>query len=115
VQVLDRDSGKYSFTVSSYMLELYQDELTDLLLPVPAKQGIQKVTPTPPPRTHTQPPTHPFLASRDLGICHLLCRGIRAIAVKHFTWIHSIVAGEYLQWSTFQQFTLSFLCSIQYT
>ncbi len=42
-QVLDRDSGKYSFTVSSYMLELYQDELTDLLLPVPAKQGIQKV------------------------------------------------------------------------
>jgi hypothetical protein len=27
------------------MLELYQDELTDLFLPVPAKQGIQKVTP----------------------------------------------------------------------
>ena len=43
LQVLDRDSGKYSFTVSSYMLELYQDELTDLFLPVPKQQGIQKV------------------------------------------------------------------------
>ena len=34
--VLDRDSGKYSFAVSVYMLELYQDDLADLLLP-PAK------------------------------------------------------------------------------
>lgn len=36
-RILDRDSGKCSFSVSTYMLELYQDELTDLLLPVPAK------------------------------------------------------------------------------
>ena len=33
--VLDRDSGKYTFSVSCYMLELYQDDLADLLLPVP--------------------------------------------------------------------------------
>lgn len=33
--ILDRDSGKYTFSVSCYMLELYQDDLADLLLPVP--------------------------------------------------------------------------------
>lgn len=33
--VLDRDSGKYTFSVSCYMLELYQDDLADLLLPIP--------------------------------------------------------------------------------
>lgn len=33
--VLDRDSGKYTFNVSVYMLELYQDDLADLLLPLP--------------------------------------------------------------------------------
>ncbi len=33
--ILDRDSGKYTFSVSVYMLELYQDDLADLLLPIP--------------------------------------------------------------------------------
>jgi hypothetical protein len=33
--ILDRDSGKYSFRVSCYMLELYQDDLADLLLAQP--------------------------------------------------------------------------------
>ena len=40
--ILDRDSGKCSFAISTYMLELYQDELTDLLLPTPTR-SIQKV------------------------------------------------------------------------
>ncbi|KAK9831534.1 hypothetical protein WJX81_006588 [Elliptochloris bilobata] len=31
--ILDRDGGKYTFSVSCYMLELYQDDLADLLLP----------------------------------------------------------------------------------
>ncbi|CAK0740574.1 hypothetical protein CVIRNUC_001260 [Coccomyxa viridis] len=31
--VLDRDSGKYTFSVACFMLELYQDDLADLLLP----------------------------------------------------------------------------------
>ena len=39
--ILDRDSGKYTFSVSCYMLELYQDDLQDLLLLVP--KGTQKV------------------------------------------------------------------------
>ncbi len=43
--ILDRDSGKYTFAVSCYMLELYQDDLADLLLPASQKQqGPQKVT-----------------------------------------------------------------------
>ena len=42
-RVLDRDSGKYSFSVSCYMLELYQDDLSDLLLPVQPRMPIQKV------------------------------------------------------------------------
>ncbi|KAL3130979.1 hypothetical protein ABBQ38_000302 [Trebouxia sp. C0009 RCD-2024] len=42
--ILDRDSGKYTFAVSCYMLELYQDDLADLLLPASQKQqGPQKV------------------------------------------------------------------------
>ena len=42
--ILDRDSGKYTFSVSCYMLELYQDDLADLLLPAAQKQqGPQKV------------------------------------------------------------------------
>ena len=40
--IIDRDSGKYTFSVSAYMLELYQDELTDLLLPLPSRSS-QKV------------------------------------------------------------------------
>jgi hypothetical protein len=32
-RVIERDSGKYTFSVSCYMLELYQDTLADLLLP----------------------------------------------------------------------------------
>lgn len=31
---MGRDSGKYTFSVACYMLELYQDDLADLLLPV---------------------------------------------------------------------------------
>ena len=42
-KILQRDSHKYSFNVSTYMLELYQDELTDLLVPAPPK-GSQKVS-----------------------------------------------------------------------
>ena len=43
--ILDRDSGKYTFAVSCYMLELYQDDLADLLLPAAQKQqGLQKVS-----------------------------------------------------------------------
>jgi Kinesin motor domain len=38
-RVLDRDSGKYTFSVKAYMLELYQDELQDLLLPPCAGQS----------------------------------------------------------------------------
>lgn len=30
--IVARDSGKYSFSISCYMLELYQDDLADLLL-----------------------------------------------------------------------------------
>ena len=41
--ILNRDAGKYSFSVSTYMLELYQDELTDLLLPVQTNRGPHKV------------------------------------------------------------------------
>ena len=41
--VLDRDSGKYSFSVSVYMLELYQDDLADLLLPPVKKDASLKV------------------------------------------------------------------------
>ena len=41
--VLDRDSGKYSFSVSVYMLELYQDDLADLLLPPTKKDASIKV------------------------------------------------------------------------
>ena len=45
--ILDRDSGKYTFAVSCYMLELYQDDLADLLLPASQKQqGPQKVSPS---------------------------------------------------------------------
>lgn len=44
-KILDRDSGKYSFAVSCYMLELYQDELTDLLLPHQNSRTPQKVGP----------------------------------------------------------------------
>ena len=36
--VVDRDSGKYATSISVYMLELYQDDLADLLLP-PDKKG----------------------------------------------------------------------------
>ena len=36
----DRDSGKSSFSVSTYMLELYQDELTDLLIPAAKGQKV---------------------------------------------------------------------------
>ena len=31
--IVDRDDGKYATNISCYMLELYQDDLTDLLLP----------------------------------------------------------------------------------
>uniref|UniRef100_A0A7S0WQ45 Kinesin motor domain-containing protein n=1 Tax=Chlamydomonas leiostraca TaxID=1034604 RepID=A0A7S0WQ45_9CHLO len=37
-KVINRDSGKYTFSVTCYMLELYQDSLMDLLLP-PVPRG----------------------------------------------------------------------------
>ena len=42
--ILDRDSGKYTFSVNCYMLELYQDSLMDLLgAPSPSsKSGSNK-------------------------------------------------------------------------
>ena len=42
--ILDRDGGKYTFSVSCYMLELYQDDLADLLLP---QNGQAKVSTIP--------------------------------------------------------------------
>lgn len=36
-KIIDRDSGKYTFQVTVYMLELYQDTLMDLLLPAQFK------------------------------------------------------------------------------
>lgn len=39
VQVINRDSGKYTFSVSCCMLELYQDSLMDLLLPPQPKSN----------------------------------------------------------------------------
>ena len=36
--ILDRDSAKCSFKVELYMLELYQDDLQDLLADVPKGQ-----------------------------------------------------------------------------
>jgi hypothetical protein len=41
VQIINRDSGKYNFSVSCYMLELYQDSLMDMLLPPPPKSARQ--------------------------------------------------------------------------
>ncbi|KAK9868430.1 hypothetical protein WJX84_002910 [Apatococcus fuscideae] len=43
--ILDRDSGKYTFSVSCFMLELYQDDLQDLLLPVAPSRIPQKTRP----------------------------------------------------------------------
>ncbi|XP_066344764.1 kinesin-like protein KIN-14I [Miscanthus floridulus] len=37
-RVIKRDSNKYSFSLKAYMVELYQDNLVDLLLPRNAKQ-----------------------------------------------------------------------------
>ena len=38
-RVVRRDSAKFSFAVSAYVLELYQDSLSDLLTPTPAATG----------------------------------------------------------------------------
>ncbi|MEW5314403.1 MAG: hypothetical protein WDW38_005908 [Sanguina aurantia] len=38
-KILDRDSGKYTFSITVYMLELYQDTLADLLLPPQGKNA----------------------------------------------------------------------------
>lgn len=32
-KILERDSGKFTFSIKLYMLELYQDSLQDLLAP----------------------------------------------------------------------------------
>lgn len=37
--IINRDSGKYAFSVSAYMLELYQDDLADLLVPAKSNKG----------------------------------------------------------------------------
>ncbi|PNW82236.1 hypothetical protein CHLRE_06g278125v5 [Chlamydomonas reinhardtii] len=47
-RIINRDGGKYTFSVSVYMLELYQDSLQDLLLP-------------PAPKNQRQPPEPPKL------------------------------------------------------
>ncbi len=41
--IINRDSGKFNFAVSLYMLELYQDDLADLLLDVPVKGAAQRM------------------------------------------------------------------------
>ena len=38
-KILERDSGKFTFSVKLYMLELYQDSLQDLLAPQQPKNG----------------------------------------------------------------------------
>eukprot|EP00884_Botryococcus_braunii_P012518 jgi/Botrbrau1/21267/Bobra.39_2s0057.2 len=42
--IVDRDSGKYSYSISCYMLELYQDDLADLLLAQPKEQKGNRAT-----------------------------------------------------------------------
>ncbi|GLC77793.1 hypothetical protein PLESTB_000955500 [Pleodorina starrii] len=42
-RIINRDGGKYTFSVSVYMLELYQDTLQDLLLPPGPKGSRQPV------------------------------------------------------------------------
>ncbi len=42
--IVDRDSGKYSYSISCYMLELYQDDLADLLLAQPKEQKGSRAT-----------------------------------------------------------------------
>jgi hypothetical protein len=44
--ILERDGGKYTFSVSCYMLELYQDDLADLLLPQSMVDGQVKARPS---------------------------------------------------------------------
>jgi hypothetical protein len=41
-QVINRDSGKYTFSISCFMLELYQDSLMDLLLPPQPKGKVRQ-------------------------------------------------------------------------
>jgi hypothetical protein len=43
-QVINRDSGKYTFSISCFMLELYQDSLMDLLLPPQPKGKVRQGT-----------------------------------------------------------------------
>lgn len=45
-RIINRDSGKFTFSISLYMLELYQDTLMDLLLPPTPKSN--KNPPDPP-------------------------------------------------------------------
>ncbi|GAX81265.1 hypothetical protein CEUSTIGMA_g8697.t1 [Chlamydomonas eustigma] len=42
-KIINRDAGKYTFSVSLYMLELYQDTLMDLLLPPQFKSDPPKL------------------------------------------------------------------------
>ncbi|KAG2501877.1 hypothetical protein HYH03_000375 [Edaphochlamys debaryana] len=42
-KIINRDGGKYTFSISVYMLELYQDSLQDLLLPPQPKGSRQPV------------------------------------------------------------------------
>ena len=61
--ILDRDSGKYTFSVSCYMLELYQDDLADLLLPVPKVSTPHAALQLPPTAT---PGAGPIITSLSL-------------------------------------------------
>ena len=66
--ILDRDSGKYTFSVSCFMLELYQDDLQDLLLPVAPSRIPQKVWH--PPGSPLVSPVH--VAMQDPANAHVI-------------------------------------------
>ncbi|GLI62984.1 hypothetical protein VaNZ11_005841 [Volvox africanus] len=46
-RIINRDGGKYTFSVSVYMLELYQDTLQDLLLPPAPKNSRTSIVEVP--------------------------------------------------------------------
>lgn len=80
---MDRDSGKYTFSVSCYMLELYQDDLADLLLPASQKQqGPQKVRS---PGSNPSPSLSCFLSSSQ----SLRLRALVAAAWQQHEHLHA--------------------------
>ena len=83
---LRRDSGKYTFSVCCYMLELYQDDLADLLLPVqPKASPPAPLHIVPRPKRHAE---HSSLTSAGAGqhinaMCFRICSGFQARHERH--------------------------------